>query len=92
MPGMNSKQQSKVGRACGIPLRSHHKHVRRARNDGILATTNSTRLPYILSVAILRSKGYILGIKKVKSFAGLTSNDFAINALLYRNRSITFLI
>jgi hypothetical protein len=52
--------------------------------------TNSTRLPYILSVAILRSKGYILGIKKVKSFAGLTSNDFAIKALLllYRNRSI----
>jgi len=28
----------------------------------------------------------------VKSFAGLTSNDFAIKALLYRNRSITFLI
>jgi len=89
---MNSKQQSTVGRACGIALRSHHKHFPRARNDGILATTNSTRLPYILSVAILRSKGYILGIKKVKSFAGLTSNDFAIKALLYLNRSITFLI
>jgi hypothetical protein len=28
----------------------------------------------------------------VKSFAGLTSSDFAINALLYRNRSINFLI
>jgi hypothetical protein len=54
--------------------------------------TNSARLPYILSVVILRSKGYILGSKKVKSFAGLTSNDFAINALLYRNRSIIFLI
>jgi len=53
---------------------------------------NRMRLPYILSVAILRSKGYILGSKKVKSFAGLTSNDFAIKALLYRNRPFTFLI
>jgi hypothetical protein len=49
-------------------------------------------LPYILSVAILRSKGYILGSKKVKTFAGLTSNHFAIKALLYRNRSIKFMI
>src|SRR5436190_14374536 len=92
MSGMNSKQQSKIGRACGIPLRSHQNPVPPARNDGILATTNSTRLPYILSVAILRSKGYILGIKKVKTVAGRTSNDFAIKTLLYRNRSITFLI
>jgi hypothetical protein len=51
-----------------------------------------TGLPYILPVAILRSKGYILGSKKVKTFAGLTSNHFAIKTLLYRNRSIKFLI
>src|SRR5207248_1319447 len=40
MSGMNSKQQSKIGRACGIPLRSHQNPVPPARNDGILATTN----------------------------------------------------
>jgi hypothetical protein len=51
-----------------------------------------TGLPYILPVAILRSKGYILGSKKVKTFAGLTSNQFAIKTLLYCNRSIKFLI
>jgi hypothetical protein len=51
-----------------------------------------TGLPYILPVAILRSKGYMLGSKKVKTFAGLTSNHFAIKALLYRNRSIKFVI
>jgi hypothetical protein len=50
--------------------------------------TTRLRLPYILTVAIFRSKGYVLGSKKVKTFAGLTSNDFAIKALLYRNRSI----
>ncbi|PYK10928.1 MAG: hypothetical protein DME65_08520 [Verrucomicrobia bacterium] len=66
--------------------------IARAENDGILAMAKSACLPYILSVAILRSKGYILGIKKVKTFAGLTSNDFAIKTLLYRNRPITFLI
>ena len=49
-------------------------------------------LPYILSVAILRSKGYMSGSKKVKSFAGLANRDFAIKALLYRDRSIKFLI
>jgi hypothetical protein len=35
----------------------------------------------------ITNKGYILGSEKVKSFAGLASNDFAIKALLYRNRS-----
>jgi hypothetical protein len=32
------------------------------------------------------------GGKKVKSFAGLASDNFAIKALLHRNRSIKFLI
>src|SRR5204863_1061015 len=40
MSGMNSKQQSKIGRACGIPLRSHQNPVPPARNDGILPATN----------------------------------------------------
>jgi hypothetical protein len=47
-------------------------------------------LPYVLRVAILRSKGYISGSKKVKSFAGLANRDFAIKALLYRDRFIKF--
>jgi hypothetical protein len=58
----------------------------------IRATTISMGLPYILTVAILRSKGCTSGSKKVKSFAGLANRDFAIKALLYRDRSIKFLI
>jgi hypothetical protein len=62
------------------------QRIPRARNDGFLAKTTPRGLPYVLRVAILRSKGYILGSKKVKSFTGLASDDFAIKALLYRNR------
>jgi hypothetical protein len=57
----------------------------------ILATTAPQSLPYLPPVAILQGKGYILGGKKVKSFAGLASSHFAIKKLLYRNRSIQIL-
>jgi hypothetical protein len=49
-------------------------------------------LPYTLPLMILEAGHTLSGSKKVKSFAGLTSRDFAIKALLYRDRSIKFLI
>ena len=53
---------------------------------------NVKDLPYVLPLVILEAGNTISGSKKVKSFAGLANRDFAIKALLYRNRSIKFLI
>jgi hypothetical protein len=44
-------------------------------------------LPYMLPLVILEAGNTLSGSKKVKSFAGLGSRDFAIKALLYRKRS-----
>jgi hypothetical protein len=53
---------------------------------------NVKDLPYVLPLMILESGNALSGSKKVKSFTGLASDDFAIKAPLYRNRSIKFLI
>jgi hypothetical protein len=45
-------------------------------------------LPYVLPLMILEAGNTLSGSKKVKSFAGLANRDFAIKALLHRNRSI----